>query len=75
MKLTEKVAETIVKALKEKDVAVDSFFVKDVEGAIVKDYDCLIVGAPTMAFRASVDMRKFLEFVKGRFFWKVSSCF
>jgi flavodoxin len=53
MKVTAKVAETIGAVLKEKGIAVDSFFVKDVDKAVVKNYDCLLAGAPTMAFRAS----------------------
>jgi flavodoxin len=61
MRLTEKVAETIGGILKEMGIEVDSLFVKDVDVAIVKNYDCLIAGAPTMAFRASSEMRKFLE--------------
>ncbi len=61
MKLTRKVAEAISEVLKEKGIGVDCVFVNDANVAVVKDYDCLIAGAPTMAFRASVDMRKFLE--------------
>jgi flavodoxin len=61
MRLTEKVTETIGGILKEMGIEVDSFYVKDVDVAIVKNYDCLIAGAPTMAFRASTEMRKFLE--------------
>jgi flavodoxin len=52
-KLTGQVAETITKALKEDGVDVDSFYVKDVDVATVKNYDCFIAGAPTMAFRPS----------------------
>jgi flavodoxin len=61
MRLTEKVAETIGEVLKEMGIEVDSLFVKDANVAVVKNYDCLIAGAPTMAFRASSGMRKFLE--------------
>lgn len=59
--MTAKVAETIGAVLKEKGIEVDSFFVKDVDKAVVKNYDCLVAGAPTMAFRASVDMKQFLD--------------
>ncbi|MGQ9625092.1 MAG: flavodoxin family protein [Candidatus Bathycorpusculaceae bacterium] len=65
LRCTEKVAQSIEGVLKEMEVEVDSFFVKDVNVAVVKDYDCLIAGAPTMAFRASNDMRKFLESLSG----------
>jgi flavodoxin len=61
MKLTAKVAETISGVLKEKGIDVDSFFVVDVDKAIVKNYDCLLAGAPTMRFRVSERMRQFLN--------------
>ncbi|MEM2118046.1 MAG: hypothetical protein QW386_03390 [Candidatus Bathyarchaeia archaeon] len=61
MRLTGKVAETISEALKEKGIEVDSSYVNDANATVIKNYDCLIVGAPTMAFRASNDMRKFLD--------------
>jgi len=61
MKVTAKVSETITEVLKEKGILVDLFFVKDVDKFVVKDYDCLIAGAPTMAFRASAEMLKFLR--------------
>lgn len=61
MKLTKKVAEAIDKVLKENKIEVNCVFVNDANAAVVKDYDCLIAGAPTMAFRASNDMSKFLE--------------
>jgi flavodoxin len=60
-KLTAKVAETISEVLKDKGIQVDSFHVKDVDKAIVKDYDCLVAGAPTMAFRTSREMKRFLD--------------
>jgi len=61
MKLTAKVAETIGGVLKEKGIEVDSFFVKDVDKAAVKNCDCLVAGAPTMAFRASREIMQFLD--------------
>ncbi|MEM3536796.1 MAG: flavodoxin family protein [Candidatus Bathyarchaeia archaeon] len=61
MRLTEKVAETIKETLENMAMVVDAFYVKNANASIVKNYDCLIAGAPTMAFRASDDMRKFLE--------------
>ena len=61
MKVTEKVAETIGGVLKEKGIEVDSLYIKDVNVTLVKNYDCLIAGAPTMAFRTSSRMRQFLE--------------
>jgi len=61
MKLTAKIAETIAKMLEEKGIEVDSFFVKDVDKSMVKNSDCLIAGAPTMAFKASSGMMQFLN--------------
>jgi len=61
MRLTAKVAETIGGVLKEKGIEVVSFFVKDVDKAVVKDYDCLVAGAPTMYFRASKGIMQFLD--------------
>jgi flavodoxin len=61
LKMTAKVAETIDGVLKEKGIAVDSFFVKDVDRATVKNFDCLIAGGPTMYFRASGGMMQFLN--------------
>jgi len=59
--MTGQVAETITKTLKEDGVDVDSFYVKDVDVATVKNYDCLIAGAPTMAFRPSKGIMEFLN--------------
>jgi len=61
MRLTAKVAETIGGVLKEKGIEVDSFFVVDVDKRVVKNYDCLLAGAPTMRFRVSTRMRQFLD--------------
>jgi flavodoxin len=61
MKLTAKVAENIGGVLKEKGIEVDSFFVLDVDKAVLKNYDCLLAGAPTMRFRVSTRMRQFLD--------------
>jgi flavodoxin len=61
MKLTAKVAETIGRVLKEKEIETDSFSVKDVDKAIVKNYDCLVAGSPTMYLRASKGIMQFLD--------------
>lgn len=61
MKITAKVAETIGDILKDKGIEVESFFVNDVDQATIKNYDCLIVGAPTMYFRASSGIMQFLN--------------
>lgn len=61
MRLTAKVAETIGEILKEKGIEVDSFFVRDANKADIRNYDCLLAGAPTMAFRASSGIMQFLN--------------
>ena len=60
-KLTAMVAETIGGVLKEKGIEVDSFYVVDVDEAAVKNYDCLLAGAPTMRFRATRKIMQFLD--------------
>ncbi len=60
-KVTQSVAETIGEVLNEKGIEVDSSFVNDVDKAIVKNYDCLIDGAPTMQFRATSGITQFLD--------------
>jgi flavodoxin len=75
-KLTAKVAETILEALKEKGIEVDSFYFKDVDHATVKNYDCLIAGAPTMAFKASTGIMQFLNsFSDNEFSGKMGAAF
>jgi flavodoxin len=60
-KMTKQVAESITETLKENGIDVDSFYVKDIDAAKVKEYGCLIAGAPTMAFRATVGIMNFLN--------------
>jgi flavodoxin len=60
-KVTGFVAETIGGVLKEKGIEVDSFFVNDVDKAVVQNYDCLLAGAPTMKFRATSGIMQFLD--------------
>ena len=59
--VTASVAETICGVLKEKGFKVDSLSVADADKADVKEYDCLLAGAPTMAFRASRGIIQFLD--------------
>ncbi len=58
---TEKVAKAIEEVLKEKEFDVDCLFVKDVDLANVKNYDAVITGAPTMAFRATKPIMDFMD--------------
>jgi flavorubredoxin len=60
-KMTGKIAEIVVAAMREEGAQVDSFFVEDAGNAKVKDYGCLVVGAPTMAWKPSQRMKKYLD--------------
>ena len=60
-KVTALIAETVRGVLSEKGIEVDSFSVADADKAVVKNYDCLLAGAPTMAFRASPGIMQFLN--------------
>lgn len=74
-KLTAKVAETIGGVLKEKGVEVDSFYVKDVDKAVVGNYDCLVAGGPTMYLRASRGIMQFLDDLRGKETGKLAAAF
>ena len=63
--VTANVAETIRAVLKENEVDVDSFAVANADKTAVKGYDALLAGAPTMGFKSSPGMIKFLESLKG----------
>jgi len=60
-KNTEKVAEAIRDVLKTKGMDAQSSYVKNVVPSNGKDYDCLIVGSPTHAWRATDLIRDFLN--------------
>jgi len=64
-KVTSKVAEAVVEGLKTKGLTVDSFFVEEAGKVKAQDYDCLVVGAPTMAWRPSKRMKAYLAGLKG----------
>ena len=60
-KNTEKVAETIRDVLKTKGIDARGSFVKNVVPSSVSGYDCLIVGSPTQAWRATALTRDLLN--------------
>lgn len=64
-KMTGKIAEAVVAAMKEQGASVDSYFVDDARSVDIKEYDCLVVGAPTMAWRPSERMKGYLAGLKG----------
>jgi flavodoxin len=59
--VTASVAEALREIVNGKGLEVDSFFVADADKEIVENYDCLLAGAPTMAFRASKGIMQFLN--------------
>jgi len=73
---TEKVAKAITEVLKEKSFDVDCLYVKDADQASVKNYDCVLAGSPTQAFRATRPIMKFLDgFSKNEFSGKLGVAF
>ena len=67
-KNTEKVAETVRDVLKAKEMDIQSVHVEKVDSSTVKDYDCLIVGSPTQAWRATALVSNFLDSLKSQSF-------
>ena len=64
-KVTGKVAELVAMGIKESGTTVDSYFVEDAGKVNVGEYDLLVVGAPTMAWRPSKRMKEYLAGLKG----------
>jgi flavodoxin len=67
-KNTEKVAETIRDVLKAKGIEVQSIYVEDVGTSTVKDFNCLVVGSPTHAWKETPLIKKFLDSLKAESF-------
>ena len=73
---TEKVAQAISDVLKAKGHDVDCKYVNDVDPTRVKDYDCVLAGSPTQAFRATKPVTQFLDkFAKDEFAGKLGAAF
>jgi flavodoxin len=73
---TEKVAKAISEVLQAKGFEVDCLYVKDVKPESVKDYDGVLAGSPTQAFRATRPIVQFLEgFAKNEFSGKPGAAF
>lgn len=67
-KVTGQVANTVAAAMRETAMRVEAFMVEDAGEASVKDFDCLVVGAPTMAWRPSKRMKDYLTGLVGNDF-------
>ena len=73
---TEKVAKAISEVLKEREFDVDCLYVKEVEAVSVKNYDCLLAGAPTQWHKATGPIMQFLDrFGKDEFSGKLAAAF
>jgi flavorubredoxin len=73
---TEKVARAIGEVLKEKGFDVNCLYVKDVDLASVKNYDCILAGSPTQAFRATRPIMQFLDgFSQNEFSGRLGTAF
>jgi flavodoxin len=73
---TEKVARAMGEVLKEKGFDVDCLYVKDVDAASVKSYDCVLAGSPTQWHKASGPIMQFLDrFGKDEFSGKLAAAF
>jgi flavodoxin len=73
---TEKVAQAISEVLKTKGFEVDCLYVNDVDPANVRNYDCVIAGSPTHAFRATQPITQFLDrFTQNEFAGKPAAAF
>jgi flavodoxin len=60
-KMTAKVAKTIADSMKEQGLEVDCSNYKDISPSTVKNFDCLIVGSPTMAWKPTKEIMQFLD--------------
>jgi len=73
---TEKVAKAMSEVLKEKGFDVDCLYVKDVDPASVKNYDCVLAGSPTQWLKATRPIMQFLNrFAKDEFSGKLAAAF
>ena len=73
---TEKVANVMSDVLKEKGFDVDCIYVKDVDSASMKNYDCVLAGSPTQILRATEPIMQFLDrFAKDEFSGRLAAAF
>lgn len=68
VKMTAKVAGFISDGLKEGGIEVTSVPVQDAKNAKLEEYDCLVLGSPTMAWRPTKDVKEFLGALSGKKF-------
>ncbi len=64
-RMTEKVAVLIQDGLKERGIEAEALQVNHAGEVKIEDYDCLIIGSPTMGWRPTQGTMKFLDRLKG----------
>lgn len=75
-RVTAKVADAVADGIKESGLSVDKLFVDEAGKVNIADYDCLVLGAPTMAWRPSKKMKECLAGLEGKqFAGKMAACF
>ncbi len=65
-RMTEKVAVLIQDGLKEKGIEAEALQVNHAGEVKIENYDCLIIGSPTMGWRPTPGTMKFLDGLKGK---------
>jgi len=73
---TEKIATAINEVLKARGFEVDSLYVNNMDPTNVKNYDCVLAGAPTQGMKATKPMMQFLDkFAQNEFTGKLGAAF
>ena len=65
-RMTEKVAVMIQDGLKEKGIDAEALHVNHAGGVAIDGYDCMIIGSPTMGWKPTKEIMKFLDGLKGK---------
>jgi flavodoxin len=74
-KLTSKVAEAVAEGLKSGGATVESRFVESAGKLDMKDFDLLVLGAPTMGWSPSKRMKEFMAGISGDYSGKKAATF
>jgi flavorubredoxin len=74
-KLTSKVAEAVGEGLKAGGATVEARFVESAGKLDMKDYDLLVLGAPTMSWSPSKRMKSYLAGISGDYSGKKAATF
>ena len=65
-RMTEKVAVMIQDGLKEKGIEAEALHVSHAGGVNIEEFDCLIIGSPTMGWKPTKETVRFLDGLKGK---------